>query len=302
MKKSFAILFLLPLALRAAEVSVEDAANAARAWVDRGYAMGKLPAGRTVDGVDEVRDPATGAKLLVVRFTGGGYVVLSSDDLVDPVIAFSETGTGLDLDEGNPFWALLRADIEAREAAAGVERGAADGRRRAAAKASGATAAQRKWADLLSGGTGGGRAPALRATKAAAGRTALSDVRVDSFVRSRWSQSNHAGTSIGEPCYNYYVTNRYVCGCVSTATSQLMRYWEYPTAAEPVVSTYYLCYVGNTPFFPRMFGGTYDWDNMPLDPRWVADITEEECQAIGKLTYDVGVAVGMQWKSTGSSA
>ncbi|MBQ3810792.1 MAG: C10 family peptidase [Kiritimatiellae bacterium] len=302
MRKTLPLLLLFPVLANAAEVSVEDAANAARAWVDRGYAMGKLPAGRTVDGVDEVRDPATGAKLLVARFTGGGYVVLSSDDLVDPVIAFSETGTGLDLDEGNPFWALLRADIEAREAAAGVERGAGVAKRGAAAKASGTTAAQRKWADLLSRETGGGRAPALRATKAAAGRTSLSDVRVDSFVRSRWSQSNHAGTSIGEPCYNYYVTNRYVCGCVSTATSQLMRYWEYPTAAEPVVSTYYLCYVGNTPFLPRMFGGTYDWDNMPLDPRWVADITEEECQAIGKLTYDVGVAVGMQWKSTGSSA
>ena len=122
---SLTLLLILPLALQAAEVSVDDAATAARAWVDRGYAMGKLPAGRTIAGVDEVADPATGAKLLVARFAGGGYVVLSSDDLVDPVIAFSETGTGLDLDEENPFWALLRGDIAAREAAAGVERGAA---------------------------------------------------------------------------------------------------------------------------------------------------------------------------------
>ena len=116
-----ALLSLLAAPATAAEVSTNDAARAASAWVDRGYAMGRLPSGRAVAGVDEVEDPATGAKLLVARFEGGGYVVLSADDLVDPVIAFSETGSGLDLDEGNPFWALLRSDIAAREAAAGVE-------------------------------------------------------------------------------------------------------------------------------------------------------------------------------------
>ena len=97
MRKTLSLLLLFPVLANAAEVSVADAATAARAWVDRGYAMGKLPAGRTVAGVDEIKDPATGAKLLVARFAGGGYVVLSADDLVDPVIAFSETGTGLDL-------------------------------------------------------------------------------------------------------------------------------------------------------------------------------------------------------------
>ena len=296
---AFAILFASS-ALFAAEISSDDAARAARAWVDRGYAMGKFSAGRTVAGVDEVTDPDTGAQLRIVRFAGGGFVVLSADDLVDPVIAFSETGTCPDFNEENPFWSLLRSDIAAREAHAGVERGKSAASKKGTGvllAASGRTTAQRKWDNLLSKPSGG--APVLRAV---AGLSSLSDIRVDSFVQSRWSQSNHAGTSIGEPCYNYYVTNRYVCGCVSTATSQLMRYWEYPTAAEPVVATYYLCYVGNQYIFPHMFGGTYDWDSMPLDPRWVADITEEQCQAIGKLTYDVGVTVGMQWKSTGSSA
>ena len=302
MRKTLSLLLLFPVLANAAEVSVEDAATAARAWVDRGYAMGKLPAGRTVAGVDEVQDPATGAKLLVARFAGGGYVVLSSDDLVDPVIAFSETGTGLDLDEENPFWALLRGDIAAREAAAGVERGEGAAKRGVAAKASGTTAAQRKWADLLSKETGGGGAPVLRATKAAAGLSSLSDIRVDSFVRSRWSQSTHTGTTPGLPCYNYYTTNQYVCGCVSTAASQLMRYWEYPTANEPVAATYYQCWVDGKYFFPYMIGGTYDWDNMPLEPRWVTDITEEQRKAIGKLTYDVGVAVRMDWGKNGSSA
>ena len=148
-----------------------------------------------------VEDPATGAQLRVVRFEGGGYVVLSADDLVDPVIAFSETGTGLDLDEDNPFWSLLRADIAAREAAAGVERGKTSVLKKGAVvavKSSESTEAQRKWANLLSddtggtSGTGGGIRPL--ATKAAAGLSSLSDIRVDSFVQSRWSQSGHANT------------------------------------------------------------------------------------------------------------
>ena len=305
MKRIFLVAFVAPLALAAAEVSRDDAAIAARAWVDRGYAMGKLPAGRTVAGVDEVTDPDTGAQLRIVRFSGGGFVVLSADDLVDPVIAFSETGTGLDIDDDNPFWSLLRSDIAAREAAAGVERGKSAAPKKGAGtvlKLSGQTATQRKWAELLSDGTSGSGGQGTHVLKAAAGLSSLSDIRVDSFVQSRWSQSGHANTPIGVPCYNYYTTNHYVCGCVATAQAQLMRYWQHPTANEPVEPFYNLCYVDNQYFFPSIMGGTYDWGNMPLEPMWVADITERECQAIGKLTYDIGVTVGMSWKSGGSSA
>ena len=292
-------------ALFAAEISSDDAARAARAWVDRGYAMGKFSAGRTVAGVDEVTDSDTGAQLRIVRFAGGGFVVLSADDLVDPVIAFSETGTGLDIDDDNPFWSLLRSDIAAREAAAGVERGKSAAPKKGAGtilKLSGQTATQRKWAELLSDGTSGSGGQGTRILKAAAGLSSLSDIRVDSFVQSRWSQSGHANTPKGVPCYNYYTTNHYVCGCVATAQAQLMRYWQYPTVNESVEPFYNLCWVDNQYFFPSIMGGTYDWGNMPLEPMWVADITERECQAIGKLTYDIGVTVGMSWKSGGSSA
>ncbi len=278
------------LPLFAAEVSSDDAARAARAWVDRGYAMGRLAAGRTVAGVDEVEDPATGAQLRVVRFEGGGYVVLSADDLVDPVIAFSETGAGLDLDERNPFWALLRGDIAAREAAAGVERGGAgqgSARRSASAEP---TASQRKWADLL--GDGGAK-PQTRAAVAAP-----SDLRVDSFVDSRWNQSTHNNSSSGQKCYNYYTPNNYVCGCVATAGAQIMRYWQWPqTSVTPLTQT---CQVDGSSVSKTMYGGVYDWASMPLVP--AGGVTEAQSQAIGKLTYDIGVSVGMKWRSGGSSS
>ncbi len=41
---------------------------------------------------------------------------------------------------------------------------------------------------------------------------------------------------------------------------------------------------------------------MPLQPASLLQITSAQCQAIGKLTYDVGVTVKMDWGSGGSSA
>lgn len=68
-----AVLVLASVPLFAAEVAPADAGRAAKAWVDRGYAMGKLPAGRTVADVDEIEDPATGA-IAGLSFTSAGYL------------------------------------------------------------------------------------------------------------------------------------------------------------------------------------------------------------------------------------
>ena len=287
-----ALLALLVSPAPADEVSAKDAARAASAWVDRGYAMGRLPAGRTVAGVDEVEDPATGARLLVAKFEGGGFVVLSADDLVDPVLAFSETGDGLDLDERNPFWALLRGDIAAREAAAGVERGGkaatkGGGTATRGAKSAEPTAAQAKWTALLFDAGGG----SLR--KSAQGVSAISDVRVEPFIQSRWSQDTHDNTPNGQPCYNYFTPGNYVCGCTATALAQIMRYWRYP--AGSVARHSYTCWKDGTSGTYEMKGGIYDWDSMPLVPATESGLTLGQRQEIGKLTYDIGVTVNIKW-------
>ena len=299
---ALALLALLAELAPASEVSTDDAARAAKAWVDRGYAMGKLPVGRTVSAVDEVEDPATGARLLVAKFEGGGFVVLSADDLVDPVLAFSETGDGIDRDENNPFWALLRGDIAAREAAAGVVRGAdpvpAAGSPQAAPAAP--TAAQRKWAALLGAEDATDDNGARRHEEtAASGVETISDIRVDSFVESRWNQKTYSNYSGDKNCYNYYTPNNYYCGCVATAIGQIMRYWQYPRTA--VTANSYPCAVDGSAVTKTMMGGVYDWSKMPLKP-YLSVPSDEECQAIGKLIYDVGVTVEMNWKSSGSSA
>lgn len=298
-----AVLCGLP-ALFAAEVAPVDAMRAAKAWVGLGRAMGKIPADRAVASVDEVEDAATGARLLVAKFEGGGFVVMAADDLVDPVISFSATGDGVVTDETSPYWALLRGDIAAREAAAGIVRGAAAASTASvsspallrSAVPSVKTAAQRKWAELLGEQGSNQRSPG--AVRLGAAVSAPSDIRVDSFVASRWDQLTHNNYSNGQNCYNYYTPNNYVCGCVATAGAQIMRYWQYPTAS--VAQKTFTCAVGGTSAAYTMMGGIYDWSSMPLVP--ANGVTEAQCQAIGKLTYDVGVSVRMQWGSNGSSS
>ena len=251
--------------------------------------------------------PGGGATLHVVKFDGGGFVVTSGDTLVSPIVAFSESGTELVQDDANPMWALLKADLAAREAAAGVVHGdaaptaeTADVAPETVLASTTATAAEKEWAALLADAEGGaGGAPHYKAKLAAQGVSSISDVRVAPLVQSKWSQStsdNYYGST--SYCYNYYTPNHYVCGCVATMMSQIMRYHKYPTGS--VTPKTYTCSVGGTAGSYTMQGGTYDWDNMPLVPR--SGATEAQRQAIGKLTYDAGVTAFMAWSSGGSSA
>ncbi len=294
-RAAFAAALVISSTLFAAEVSSADAARAAKAWVERGYAMGALATARTVSGVDEIEDTASGARLHVVKFEGGGFVVLSADDLVDPVISFSATGNGISTDDDNPFWTLLRGDIAAREATAGVVRGAgsASGRRSAVSRARPASAtsttAQRKWSALLGGGT--------RLQSAGDGVPSLSDMRVPPLVQSQWGQDE-----IGvEPCFNLYTPNNDPCGCVATAGAQIMRYFQWPAVSmEMPRFTNPHCRVDGVATRLTTQGGSYDWANMPLNPT-PATISPIERQALGKLTSDIGICCGMAYDDNSAS-
>ncbi len=279
------------------EISTDQATIAVENWIENGCSLGKL-SNLAVDSAELISDSETGAELHVVKMKGGGFVVTAADDLVDPIIAFSETGDGIEIDESNPFWVLLKADIAAREASVGVAR-QTDSRSKVATRLGRVvtqerTAAQRQWDDLLERGL----SFSLRAPDGSSGDDglpSLSDVRVEPFIKSKWSQS----TVGSKNCWNYYTPNNYVCGCTATAIAQMMRYWQYPTAS--VTAKSYGCKVDGKSVTKTMMGGTYAWASMPLTP-FSTTPTDAQCQAIGKLAYDVGVTVCMSWKSDGSGA
>ncbi len=213
-----------------------------------------------------------------VNLENGGFVITSADDGIMPIVAFSGSGT-FDADPRNPLWTLLNRDMPKR--AARVQQGAGAALKMMAASTAptmAADAPQQAWAKLLTA-----PGPALKMSSGGAAQETISDVRVAPLVQARWNQAEAGGQNV----FNYYTPNNYVCGCVATATAQIMHYHRYPTASvTPVLER--KCSVDRVLTPLSMLGGVYDWDNMPAEPDW--DTTETEAEAIGKLTFDLGVA------------
>ena len=304
MKRTY--FFLLGIAFvlsaQAAEVTDIQAAAAVQAWMDKGVTLGRKP--RVVASCETV-STAFGTRLYVVNLKEGGFAVTPSDDRIDPIIAFVPSGAGLVRSDNNPLWILLSRDIEARERATGASSAVKSSNRILLGAPSSSETdsseavlrAQARWAELL------GKSPAAgkkRLRLASATPSAPTDIVVDPLVESRWCQDvhNNYGAGNGDPCYNYYTPNNYPCGCIASACGQIMRYWQWPTTS--VAAKTFSCKVNGASASYRMMGGYYDWSNMSLIP--ANGVTEENCKAIGKLTYDIGVSVGMHWAPQNSVA
>lgn len=97
---------------------------------------------------------------------------------------------------------------------------------------------------------------------------------------------------------------RAYAGCVATAMSQLMKYWDYPTQGIGTHSYTPNGGWGSYPSYPTQtanFGETtYRWDKMPL--RISNGSPEEEINAVAQLMYHCGVAVNMMYSPKGSGA
>ena len=208
-----------------------------------------------VTGVESV-EPVTvgdGISFWIVRLKGSGYLVMSAETSVEPVLDYSSSGE-LRTDRRNPLWVLLRGDAVARMR----------GEPRAEAEI--------KWKGLLEEGER--RRPVLLSSVRRADGPA--DVRVAALLETAWSQmdcGDWGSTDESDICYNYYTPNHWPCGCVATVGAQLMRYHRHPVQA--VTPTAYLCAVGEevspgmmkaVPTELSMQGGAYAWDDMAAVP------------------------------------
>ena len=275
-----ALFFLAAGVCGAAKIDAQTAMKAIDGWSD-----GKASAVAATPLTDN------GGALLAwnVALAGGGYAIVAADDGAGPVLAWSPRGIFV-AEERNPLWALVRGDLAARQIEPAPQSAAL-------------------WTQYL----------AYETPKSAAGGKkgsaiySVPDIRVDQLVQSHWDQESAGG--IGGtyyPCYNYYTPSNLYCGCVATALAQVMRHHEWPkTAVEPVsnllsvttryydYSTYDYAYASTTNYW-AMLGGTYAWTNMPHETDW--NTPEAQRREIGKLCYDVGVALSMNYSFGGSSA
>jgi hypothetical protein len=311
-------------------ITEDDARSAAENWLSReAKPMGSL-IGHEVKKVETFTDETGGPAYYVIYLRPSGLIFLPADDQVEPIIGFVSDATSYDPSPKNPLGALVSRDIPgrvayAREKEAVLQSGgtpAADSRM---------AKAQKKWARLA--GAAGSVDGAGPVPSGGSDTYSISDVRVAPFVQSLWSQacadgSNPPCTSWcadggNPPCktysssppsnpdvFNYYSPpnqpgdpNNYVCGCVATAMAQVMRYFKYPTAGIGVKHGQYSINGGGSDDGVTLGGdgkgGPYNWENMPLNAWTSSPITADQAQEIGRLTWDAGLAVGMNY--TGSS-
>lgn len=228
----------------------------------------------------------------VARLQPEGFVVVSADDSVEPIIAFSSKGH-FQADPLNPLLGLLSRDLPRR---------IVEGGRAIRAGALAGSSPRPKWRLLEQSAPG--RSPKGK------GVDTLDSVRVAPFVQSQWGQLTiPGGSGAGVACYNYYTppyeagaSSNYPCGCNPTAWGQIMRYYRYPS--QPVGTNSYSIHVDGMSATYALRGGDgrggpYDWEQMPLVPG--PGTTQAQRQAIGALMADLGAASRTSY-SAGSSS
>lgn len=282
---------------QAAPVPEDSVVAAARGWLAvTDTAPMEEPLGSGLLSLEAATNELGEVLYYAVYLEKGGVLVMSGDDGIEPVIAFtSRSADFTDPSPCNHLRLMLEGDLESR--LADVKSGAE--------KAAGEKAS--KWALLIEA--------AKNPQSVKAGLGSVSDVRVSPLLSTKWSQTYAYQGSTPLACYNYYTPpyaagnyQNYYCGCVATALAQVMRYFQYPKAGVGTGS--FSIQVNGYPN-PRSLrggngaGGAYDWANMPTDPAALArggKLNSTQRKAIGALCHDAGVSVQMSYASYGSYA
>ncbi len=281
-------LFLLLFAAADIEAGVatpHEARQVVSGWLTDNVELFGVPLGRDIADVEAFAGIDGQPIYYLVHLSPSGFVVVSADDLVEPIVAFADAADYEPSDD-DPLTTLLAGDLNQRIAAAYES---ASNR----LQAQSLTPAQSKWQELI------GRADRTPDEIGILGQKTISDVRVAPLVKTRWSQSSVCSAY----CYNYYTPNHYLSGCVATAMAQLMYYHQYPAMGIGQRS-FTVGVAGNDQgVYTRGgngSGGPYSWDDMVLSPG--CSTTPEQRQAIGALCYDAGLAVGMEYGASASYA
>ena len=195
-----------------------------------------------------------------------GFVIISGNTVLSPVLAWSNQGVFPDLEDApENFSSWIRHYGEMIEYAV-------------ANHITPEAKIQRQWENAAQGIFGTRNAQT-----------------VDPLVSTRWNQdcyyneycpATSGGWWWGGPCGHCYA------GCVATAMSQVMKYWDYPETGFGSHSYVHSEYGEQSANFAAT---TYHWDQMPNDV-WNSN------DAVATLLYHCGVSVNMNYSGSGSGA
>ena len=297
------LLLILSSLSECAPVTSEQAASVVKGWLAFCEKPLMCDMGEEVADVKTYEDASGLALYHVVYLKPKGYVLVSADDSIEPIIAFSSDGVYV-LDDENAIAALIENDMRGRLAEVllletrsllGDPTLLTDKR---------FSAARNKWTSYCAAASIDEAQPL--------GLSTLDDIRVPILCQTRWDQRNVCSPALA--CYNYYTppgpdgsTGNYYCGCVATAMAQLIRYHEYP--AGPIgTRTFNIKVDGGDPQPENLrggdgAGGPYNYDLMVYEPHnECGTLTLAQRQAIGALTHDTGTSMQTSYSGTISTA
>jgi hypothetical protein len=299
-----AVILLLQLcsSLWAVTTTAYEAEMAVKGWLKLDPKPLGAALGREVIRVETFADEHGEPIYYIVYLEPSGFVIVSADDLVEPIIGFAEEGT-YNPSPDSPFGTLVTNDLNSRMAVVRNTFSPLTITSQATA-----TETQMKWNLFMSLADVSESEFSLMALEP----DAITDVRVAPLVSAIWSQRD----ACGYDCYNYYTPNNYPCGCVATTLGELMRFHQYP--AEPndydpnetdgkrkFLTMWFDSHSLSLIIEPMLLrggdgnGGPYQWDQMPNVPSCNATLIQR--QAVGAICYDAGIACDMLYTEWGSS-
>ena len=224
-------------------------------------------------------DPTGKVLAYIINMSPKGYVVLSADDSIDPILSFSTDSNYIPtLRPNDTLSDMLLTDIPARLARAST------------LSTSTRNSIRQDW-DRIESGTLFQGAPFGLATESE------SDVNivVDQLLQDSEFPNRDFSWNQGNP-YNDDIPQQCATGCVATALAMMIRHWRYPPSAtgnnlavsvNGTPETYSIdsSYLFNYDLMPPNFDGA----NAAINPGQVAT-----------LMYDCGLAVNIAWGTNGS--
>jgi len=263
MRKSLFLMMTLALfvsRLIASPVDVEQARQLGLKYVQNHSARQIAELNLAYTEMTESGTPA----LYVFNFEGG-FIIVSADNVAQPILAFGE-GTRFDaniIPDGLAYYL--------RHYARQIDYAVVNNLQPEAEITA-------QWETIARTGFEGYNARATRGD-------------IAPMVTLHWNQDSP---------YNYYCPSGHggpgghaYAGCVATAMSMVMKYWNWPDHGEGTYSYTPEQYPTQTVDFENTY---YDWNNMPNS------VNNSNYQAVALLMYHCGVSVDMQYGGSASGA
>ena len=257
-----------------AQISKDNLHKAANSFISQNNSSKSL----TVSSINQLKD----TELLyayVAELKPQGFIVFSASEKLYPITAYSfDDNFDFSASSENVLLDMLQNDL-------GCQTRTLQSKLSSKQEAKAIDNAK-AWANLING--------SVKNTKA--------DIEYGPLLPDVWGGVN-CKDELGEYIYvgNYFTPNHYSPGCVATSLSQILNYFEWPVTGTGSHTNYDNSGSSQKDYYVNFAEQTYDWANM-LDEYMDLPSTDTERRAMGKIAYNCGVALDMDYESNAGTS